>query len=349
MIFRTRLAPGEANHRGNAMNTVAKDFFSTRARAFGYGAPPCRRGLGFGMMLRPMSLAFALALAGAANAESAPQESKWSVSVSGSGGAVGESKLDGGGNVSLGLATGSVGLNYAPDWRRSAGISLSAAEYDFDFSGPGQLASLKPWSKVGMSTVSVPLRYAFDRQWGMFVQPSYQRAGTRSADDGESAQWGGVAALTYAAAPRQLIGLGASVFNGLEKTRVYPILLVDWQLSDKLRLANPLTAGPTGPAGLEIVYALDGNWEVAAGGAYRSLRFRLDRDLMVAPNGVGEYTGVIGFGRLSYRFSPKVTLDLHAGGVFRTNVALYNAAGNTVVSEDAKNAPIAALSFRARF
>jgi len=329
------------------MNTVANGFFSTRALAVGCNAPPGKRGLGFGVILRSVSLAFALA--GAANAQPAPQESPWTVSVSATGGAVGESKLDGGGNASLGLASGSVGVNYAPDWRWSAGVNLSAADYSFDFSGAGQLASLKPWSNVGITTVSAPLRYAFNREWGLFVQPSYQRAGTRNADDGDSAQWGAVAAVSYASAPRQLIGLGAAVFNGLEKTRVYPILLIDWQLSDKLRLANPLTAGPTGPAGLEIVYALGGNWELAAGGAYRSLRFRLDRDLPVAPNGVGEYTGVIGFGRLSYRFSPKVSLDLHAGGVFRTNVTLANASGTTLVSEDATTAPIAALTFRARF
>jgi len=329
------------------MNTVANGFFSTRALAVGCNVPPGKRGLGFGVILRSVSLAFALA--GAANAQPAPQESPWTVSVSATGGAVGESKLDGGGNASLGLASGSVGVNYAPDWRWSAGVNLSAADYSFDFSGAGQLASLKPWSNVGITTVSAPLRYAFNREWGLFVQPSYQRAGTRNADDGDSAQWGAVAAVSYASAPRQLIGLGAAVFNGLEKTRVYPILLIDWQLSDKLRLANPLTAGPTGPAGLEIVYALGGNWELAAGGAYRSLRFRLDRDLPVAPNGVGEYTGVIGFGRLSYRFSPKVSLDLHAGGVFRTNVTLANASGTTLVSEDATTAPIAALTFRARF
>jgi hypothetical protein len=311
--------------------------------------PSGKRGLGFGAILRPVSLAFALALAGAANAQPAPQEPQWTVSASGSGGAVAESKLDGGGNLSLGLALGSVGVNYAPGWRWSAGINLSAAEYRFDFSGVGQLASLKPWSSVVVSTVSVPLRYAFDRQWGLFVQPSYQRAGTRNADLGESAQWSSVAAVTYSSAPRQMIGLGASVFNGLEKARVYPILLIDWQLNDSLRLANPLTAGPTGPAGLESVYALGGGWELAAGGAYRSLRFRLDRDLSVAPSGVGEYSGVIGFGRLPYRFSPNVSLDLHAGGVFRANVTLANASGNTLVSEDAKNAPIAALSFRAKF
>jgi hypothetical protein len=331
------------------MNTAANGLFSKRVRAGDFNTPSAKRGLGFGVICRPVSLVFALVLAGAANAQTAAQEPQWTVSVSGSGGSVGESKLDGGGNVSLGLASGSVGVNYAPDWRWSAGINLGAAEYSFDFSGTGQLASLKPWSNVGVSTVSVPLRYAFDRQWGLFVQPSYQRAGTRNADDGESAQWGGVAAVTYASAPRKLIGLGALGFNGLEKTRVIPILLIDWQLNDKLRLANPLTAGPTGPAGLEIVYALGGGWEVAAGGAYRSLRFRLDRDLPVAPNGLGEHTGVIGFGRLSYRFSPKATLDLHAGGVFRTNVTLADASGNTLVSEDAKTAPVAALSFRARF
>ena len=294
-----------------------------------------------------------LALAGNAVAQPAaqetPRQSPWTISASATAGRFGEAGLDNGGDVSLDFLSGSAGLTYAPDWRWSAGVNLGAADYNFDFSGAGQLASLKPWSNVGITTVSAPLRYAFDRNWGLFVQPSYQRAGTRNADDGDSAQWGAVAAVSYASAPRQLIGLGASVFNGLEKSRVYPILLIDWQLNDKLRLANPLTAGPTGPAGLEIVYALGGNWELAAGGAYRSLRFRLDRDLAIAPNGVGEYTGVIGFGRLSYRFSPKASLDLHAGGVFRTKVTLANTSGNTVVSEDAKTAPIAALSFRARF
>jgi hypothetical protein len=89
--------------------------------------------------------------------------------------------------------------------------------------------------------------------------------------------------------------------------------------------------------------------KVAGGAAYRSLRFRLDRDLPAAPGGIGEYSGVIGFGRLSYRFSPNVSLDLHAGGVFGTSVKLQDARGNALVSEDAKTAPIAALTLRARF
>ena len=299
--------------------------------------------------MRSLGCALALALAGNAVAQPAPQETPWTISASGSAGSVGEGKLDSGGNVSLRLVSGSVGLNYAPDWRWSAGINLNAADYRFDFSGDGRLAALDPWSDVRMTTVSVPLRYAFDRQWGLFVQPSYQRAGSRNADAGESAQWGSVAAVTYASAPRKLIGLGAAVFAGLEKTRAFPIVLVDWQLSDRLRLANPLTAGPTGPAGLEIVYALGSGWELAGGGAYRSLRFRLDRELPVAPNGVGEYSGVIGFGRLTYRFDPKVSVDLHVGGAFGTRVKLEDASGNNLVTEHAGTAPFAALTFRARF
>jgi len=330
-------------------NTTTTAVLGTRAQMADCSSLSGGLGFGAGRSLLSLACAIALAQAGTAAAQTAPQESPWTVSVSATGGTIGGAKLDSGGDVSVDLVSGSAGVNYAPDWRWSAGVNLGAADYDFDFSGAGQLASLKPWSNVGITTVSAPLRYAFDRKWGLFVQPSYQRAGTRNADDGDSAQWGAVAAVSYASAPRQLIGLGASVFNGLEKTRVYPILLIDWQLNDKLRLANPLTAGPTGPAGLEIVYALGGNWELAAGGAYRSLRFRLDRDLAIAPNGIGEYTGVIGFGRLSYRFSPKASLDLHAGGVFRTKVTLANTSGNTVVSEDAKTAPIAALSFGARF
>lgn len=331
------------------MNTRETGVLPVRVREAGCGTPAGNCGRGRGASVRIFVLAFALALSGAASAQPAQQQSPWTFSVSGSAGSVGEAKLDGGGNVSLGLVSGSAGVNYSPDWNWSAGINFNAADYRFDFSGNGGLALLNPWSDVGFATVSLPLRYSFDRQWGVFVQPSYQRAATRNADDGEANQWGAVAAVTHTSAARQVIGVGASVFTGLEKTRVFPFLLIDWQLNDRMRLANPLAAGPTGPAGLEIVYALGGGWEVSGGGAYRSLRFRLDRDLAAAPNGIGEYSGVMGFGRLSYRFSPQASLDLYLGGVFGTSVKLQDSRGNAVLSEDAKSAPIAALSFRARF
>ena len=52
-------------------------------------------------------------------------------------------------------------------------------------------------------------------------------------------------------------------------------------------MGNALPAGPTGPAGLELVYRPGEDWRFGPlGGAYRSVRFRLDRNGDV-PSGIG--------------------------------------------------------------
>jgi hypothetical protein len=83
---------------------------------------------------------------------------------------------------------------------------------------------------------------------------------------------------------------------------VFPYITVNWQMTERLRLINPSRTSPAGPAGLELVYAIDKYWETGLGAAYRSYRFRLEEDGPI-PNGIGEYK-TVRFCPYAYKFTP---------------------------------------------
>lgn len=307
--------------------------------------PPVRRRLA----IPSLALLALCGLSGAAHAQGAAPGSPWSFGVAASAAWFGDADLDGGGSVQLDSIGASLSATYSTSPRWSVGLGLSSFDHRFDFSGSGTVPDLDPWSAVHLRTVSVPMRFAIDRQWSVSLVPSYQIATADEALNGEGGRYGSVVAVSYAVSPRQYVGVGVSYFRGLDDDTVFPILLVEWQLDDHWRLTNPLTAGPTGPAGLELVRSFDGGWEASVGGAYRSLRFRLTDYYPPAPNGTGSYSGAIAFARLQYRFTPELSLSLFAGAQFGGELEINVDGGRTIVSVDHGTAPMVALSLSGRF
>ena len=77
-------------------------------------------------------------------------------------------------------------------------------------------------------------------------------AGASGAETGESLSYGAVLSAAYAFGPDLMVGLGAGVFERLDQSEVFPYVVIDWKINDRLRLTNPFRAGPVGPAGLEL-------------------------------------------------------------------------------------------------
>ena len=125
-------------------------------------------------------------------------------------------------------------------------------------------------------------------------------------------------------------------------------MLVDWRLSERWRLANPLPAGPTGPAGLELDYSLGDGWNLGLGAAWRSTRFRLSEDGPVA-NGIGEESGVPVFLRATRSFGPNATLYLYAGAVTAGSLTVEDTAGRVLREVDFGTAPLLGITFSARY
>ena len=108
--------------------------------------------------------------------------------------------------------------------------------------------------------------------------------------------------------------------------------------------------GPGGAAitGAELIWDLGRGWEVGLGGRYEYRRFRLDDD-GIAPDGVGQETGVPIWGRLSYRFNPNLSLDFYGGYTFLHELELTDDQGHTLAEEDVDPAPLVAVFVQVRF
>ena len=137
-------------------------------------------------------------------------------------------------------------------------------------------------------------------------------------------------------------------FRRIEKTWVFPFLSLDWAITENLRLTNPLRAGPTGPAGLELSYTFNHDWVLGAGGAYRDVRFRLD-DEGVAPDGVGQESAIPAWLRVSKEFGESFSIDLYAGYAFAGNLRLEDKVGDRFASKEYDSTPFLAFSFQGRF
>jgi len=123
---------------------------------------------------------------------------------------------------------------------------------------------------------------------------------------------------------------------------------VDWKLSERWKLVNPLPAGPTGPAGLELDYRFDSDWNLGLGTAWRSTRFRLATNNAVA-NGIGEERGVPVFLRTSRNFGKQAALNLYAGVLTNGQLRLQDAAGNILRRVDYDTAPVIGATFTLRY
>jgi hypothetical protein len=228
-----------------------------------------------------------------------------------------------------------------------AGIGLSYDYEDWDFTGATGFRDV-PWGDIHRSGIDLSFQYAGIEDWTVFFLPSLQSARESGAEWGDSFQTGAVLAASYRFSPKLTLGLGAGLFTGLEDTQVFPFVVIRWQITDNLMLTNPFRPGPTGPAGLELIYTIDKNWQIAAGSAWRSFRFRLD-DQEPAPEGIGEVNLIPTWARVTWRLDRRFSLDLYTGISFDGDLKLEDRNGNEIDKVDQDTALFGALTVNFRF
>jgi hypothetical protein len=229
-----------------------------------------------------------------------------------------------------------------------AGLTLNYDTFDYRFSNPVAFGGQAPWDNVQRVGFSVPINHSLGNGWTATFAPSFDWFGERGARSGDSFTWGAIVAGTRTWSDGRRLGLGVGAFDRFSETTVFPYLVVDWPLSERVKLTNPAAAGPTGPAGLELRYRADGGWDLGVGGAWRSTRFRLSETGRVA-NGVGEERGLPLFLRASREFAPGASFNLYAGAIVAGSLRLEDSSGNRLVSDDFGVAPFVGASLGLRY
>jgi hypothetical protein len=260
----------------------------------------------------------------------------------------GDADLDSGGDFSFGGVVVRAGVSRDLGGGNRAGVTLNYDYTDFSFSNPAAFGGVAPWNIVQRYGVAVPVAFGLRDGWSVGVAPSVDWFRENGADTGDSLSWGATFSGVRQLQDGNRIGLGVGVFDRIEKTSVFPFLIIDWRLSDRWRLVNPLQSGPTGGAGIELDYRFDGGWTVGVGAAYRIYRFRLSESGPV-PNGVGEERGVPVFLTAAYSFSRQFSLNMSAGVVAGGRLRVEDPSGNALRQDDFDPAPLFAVTFLGRF
>jgi len=260
----------------------------------------------------------------------------------------GGADLDRGGDFSFGGVVVRAGVSRDLGGGNRAGVTFNYDYLDYSFSNPVAFGGVAPWNIVQRYGVSVPLSFALQDGWSVGITPSVDWFRENGAKSGDSLAWGAIFSGVKQFQDGNRIGLAVGVFDQIEKTVVVPFLIVDWRLSDHWRIVNPLAAGPTGGAGLELDYRFGSGWSAGVGVAYRRYRFRLSESGPV-PNGVGEERGVPVFLRATYDFTRQLSLHLLAGVVVGGQLRVEDSSGNKLRQDDFDPAPLFAVTFLGRF
>jgi hypothetical protein len=253
-----------------------------------------------------------------------------------------ETNIDGGGELSLAR----VPLEITADLEISDQLDLTTNlryELDlYDFKGPSALGA-SPWNDIHNLSINLRLVWALNQKVLLWGGPAVLWSRESGAGWGDSGMAGGFMGATYIVSRKLIFGGGLGVVTQLEDDiLVYPIIILNWRITDHTYLTS--RAGPVGIAatGVELVHDLGEGWEVGVGARYEFRRFRLD-DTGVAPNGVGEETNFPAWVRLSYRFDESFKLDLYMGLAMFGRLGLDDSAGTTVASTKYDPAPTVAL------
>ena len=278
------------------------------------------------------------------NADSSP--TGWSSIVRGGAVYQFDSDLDEGGSFSSSRFNIEVGQNYA--WSRRDTVTLALGysydAYDFSDGEPDGIASGSPWEDIHTLSISSPLRMGIGDKWTAFFIPSLRSTGESGADFSKTITGGGFTGVSYRFSDRLTIGPGIGAFTQLEdSTTVFPVLIINWKITDKFSLETGGGQAATLGPGLTLSYRPNPKLRIAVGGRYEKLRFRLEKD------GVGEDSSFPIFASCTYNINRKALVSLVGGVETGGELRLEDSKGHSILEESYDPGIFSGMTFRMRF
>jgi len=275
----------------------------------------------------------------------------WSTVVQGGAVYQFDTDLDEGGSYSSGRYNIEVGQSYG--WTRkdtaTLALSYSLDSYDFSDGKPGGIAFGAPWEDIHTLSISAPLRMGVGDKWTAFLIPSIRSTGESGAEFSETITAAAFTGISYKLSDRLTIGPGIGASTQLEEsTSIFPVLIVNWKITDKLSLETGRGLAATLGPGLTLNYQATPKLRLGMGGRYEKLRFRLDKDGTVA-DGIGEDSSFPLFANATYNLNQKSSVSLVAGLETGGELKIENSKGNSIIEESSDPGVFTGITFRARF
>lgn len=301
--------------------------------------------------MRPIRAVWLFALCVTFMASRASAQGKPPGTISTSGSVTGldlfRTSTDSDGKASSGGATISASVTRQMAQALTLGATASYAAEQWTIEDRAAFGQTAPWRDLRRFSVGVPVTLALSRSLVVGCSANAEWASERGASQADAVLYGTVLSMAKVFNPRLTLGAGASVSHQFYSNKVSPFLIINWRLSERLRIANSFSAGPEGGAGIELRDTLTPEWELALGGVLRSDRYRL-ADSGPYPGAIGEKGGIPVFARLSRKFGEHVRVDLYAGVLNQGRLRIKDDGGHELATTGypAQPALAATLAFR---
>ena len=294
---------------------------------------------------------FFTVVAGSASAQEARSDyGPWVWSVAG--GAVNQFAADfsdGPGDVSITRGFLQGGLSYVWDRDTSASISVGAGNTDYDFSSNALIEGREPWEKIEDYRLSLPVRFSPMDKMNAIVIPSirsYAESGASASDGRTEGVLGG---FSWKFSDTLSIGPGMGWFSDLgDESNVFPIILVDWKITEALSLSTGRGLAASQGPGLTLNYTMNPKLTLGLTARYERTRFALEERQGRSAE-VGEDSSTPLLLVATYSPWPMTSITALAGVELGGSMALEDGQGREIADTDVDTAVVVGFSFQSRF
>ena len=260
-----------------------------------------------------------------------------------------ETEMGTAGDFGLSRFMARASIGHRKNFLNSNSLSFGYAHTSYQFNAlTGPWAS-EPWGDVHTMSLSAPIRRSIGSNWMLLAIPSIRTISEDNADLGQSLVGGIITGMSYQVRPGLSIGPGFGVLTQLEDSvNFFPIVLVDWAISEKFKLQTGRGFGASQGPGLVLSYALHDSWNFMIGGRMERFRLRLNSNGRV-PNGVGQDRKASVSLGAQYAMGKVGFITLYTGINLSGELELNDASGNEIVATDYDSTPFVGLNASIRF
>ncbi|WP_018970791.1 hypothetical protein [Rubritalea marina] len=256
--------------------------------------------------------------------------------------------IDGGGEVSSHFFHLSGSRRLQLESRRVF-VRLNASYYNnsYNFSGGpiGSLSQVDPWDSVHTFNLGASVLWRMTDEWNLFFLPTVRSAGESGASFSDTLTAGALLGASYRFNDKLSIGPGVGYVGQIEDSAsVFPILVIDWKLTDSLTLSTGTTVGATLGPGLSLKWDIKDDLRFTVGARAERTRFRLSSDNPALQNGIGEDNSIPVYGILTYQWTDLIQTSLLAGVGVSNDFVVDDANGNRLTRQDYDPSPFLGIN-----
>jgi len=222
--------------------------------------------------------------------------------------------------------------------RLFAGLSIGYGEDRYRFDDTGEAGV--PWGDIRSVEFGLTLRYAASDKWTLFGIPVLRYMAERGADLSDGRELGLLTGASYRVNDRLTIGPGIGLFDEIGgETDLFPVLLIDWRLTDTLSLETGRGLAASRGPGLSLKWRPAPAWEFGLAGRYEKSRFRLAD----GQNGIGQDSAVPLVATATWQPTRAWRLSAFAGAEVSGSLRREDSDGNRLDDRDYATAPLFGL------